>query len=421
MPSALASAQNSNSIILQESNKPTLLVVDDEEGPRASLKVVFSRDFEVLLAPNGRDAITIAKSRHIDVAILDILMQGMSGVEVLKELKEIDDGIEVIMLTAYETLETARQALRLGAREYLNKPFDIPALRNATAKALEKRRTNRKVREVQEQFENLKEELQARTEQAESAKAAGAIYGSVLHDLNSPLTVINGFIELLHRQVENTSSLEGDELEKMKSGIARVHGQVVRCIEISRRYLGFLRNGQTDPDSYVGVNQVLSDLQELLIKHPSCQGNELTVQDLDPNIFASVHGTDLLQILLNLTINALQACATAHRVEVVAQTLPSQFDLSTFKDGPGARFISAEGFDPSSQLIAISVRDNGPGMPDEVFKKAFNEQFTTKPAGKGTGLGLGIVKRLTTHAKGAILLTTSPQGTKFTVLFPAKA
>ena len=416
MPSVSASAKSSST----ETRKPVLLVVDDEEGPRTSLKVVFSRDFEVLLADNGRDAIRLAKETQIDVAILDILMEGMSGVEVLKELKHIDEGIEVIKLTAYETLDTARQALRLGAREYLNKPFDIPALRATAAKALEKRRASQNVAEIQMQFAQLQHELQQRSEEAETAKTAGVIYGSVLHDLNSPLTVINGFIELLHRQVNNTTSLEGGELDKMRSGIARVHGQVVRCIDISRRYLGFLRTGQTDTDSFVGVNQILSDLQELLEKHPNCVGNQLTVQDLDPNILAAVHGTDLLQILLNLTINALQATTAPHRVEVVAQCLPPAFDLSTFKDGPGSRFISVENFDISKRMIAISVRDNGPGMPDDVLQKAFNEQFTTKAVGKGTGLGLGIVKRLTFQARGAILLTTSPQGTKFTILVPEK-
>ena len=417
MPSASASAKSSNS----ESRKPILLVVDDEEGPRTSLKVVFNRDFEVLLAENGREAIRIAKENQIDVAILDILMEGMSGVDVLKQLKEMDESIEVIMLTAYETLDTARQALRLGAREYLNKPFDIPALRAAAAKALEKRRTSQNVAEIQMQFTQLQRELQLRGEEAETAKTTGVIYGSVLHDLNSPLTVINGFIELLHRQVNNTTSLEGSELDKMRSGIARVHSQVVRCIEISRRYLGFLRTSLTDSDSFVGVNQILSDLQELLEKHPSCVGNDLIVQDLDPNILAAAHGTDLLQILLNLTINALQSTTAPHRVEVVAQCLPPAFDLSTFKDGPGSRFISSETFDSTKRMVAISVRDNGPGMPEPVLQKAFKEQFTTKPLGKGTGLGLAIVKRLTFQARGALLLTTSPQGTKFTLLIPERA
>ena len=116
--------------------KPLLLVVDDEEGPRTSLKVVFKNEYEVLLASNGEEAIKLARTNKVDVAILDILMHGMSGVDVLRELKNLDEDIEVIMLTAYETLETARQALRLGAREYLNKPFDIAALRTAARSAL---------------------------------------------------------------------------------------------------------------------------------------------------------------------------------------------------------------------------------------------------------------------------------------------
>ena len=120
-------------------SKPTLLIVDDEEGPRQSLRIVFKNDYNVLLATNGADAIAMAKSKPIDVAVCDIMMLGMSGVELLKELKSIDSSIEVIMLTAYETIETARQALRYGASDYLNKPFDIPTMRAAVAHAAQKR------------------------------------------------------------------------------------------------------------------------------------------------------------------------------------------------------------------------------------------------------------------------------------------
>ena len=76
-------------------------------------------------------------------------------VEVLRELKHIDEDIEVIMLTAYETLETARQALRLGAREYLNKPFDIAALRTAARRALGKRRTNQELKSAHARLQEL--------------------------------------------------------------------------------------------------------------------------------------------------------------------------------------------------------------------------------------------------------------------------
>src|ERR1700744_4259808 len=93
----------------------TLLIVDDEEGPRQSLRVVFKEEYNLLMASNGRDAIELARNNRINAAVLDIRMTGMSGTEVLEKIKAIQPSIEVIMLTAYETVDTVRQALRLGA------------------------------------------------------------------------------------------------------------------------------------------------------------------------------------------------------------------------------------------------------------------------------------------------------------------
>src|SRR4051812_49359983 len=77
--------------------KPILLIVDDEEGPRQSLRIVFKNDYQVLLASNGLDALELARNNSVDVVVCDIMMFGMFGVEVLKELKEIDSSIEVVM------------------------------------------------------------------------------------------------------------------------------------------------------------------------------------------------------------------------------------------------------------------------------------------------------------------------------------
>jgi signal transduction histidine kinase len=398
-------------------DKPTLLVVDDEEGPRTSLKVVFKNDFNVLLASNGEDAMKLARKHSIDIAILDILMQGMSGVDVLCELKKIDEDIEVIMLTAYETLETARQALRLGAREYLNKPFDIATLRAAARKALEKRHASQELKSAHVRLQKLQQEIALA--QSQQQFSAGDTAGNILHDLNSPLTVINGFIELIHRQVEHAARLEGEELEKMKSSIARVHSQVVRCLEISRRYLGARPLPGTRSNERVAVNEVLVDLQELLSKHPSADGNELTIRELEDHLHAAISGTDLLRILINLTLNGLQSGVGPTRVEVIAQVLPPKFDISGFKNGSNERFIASGGFPAGKPLVAISVRDNGPGIPPDVVPRLFNERFTSKPVGQGSGIGLGSVKELVTSANGAIRLTTQVgSNATFTVFLP---
>src|SRR5476649_899599 len=122
-------------IIAPPGKKYTLLVVDDEEGPRHSLRMVFRHDFHVHAVDSGEQALAYARAHPVHLAILDIRMAGCSGIEVLRALKEIDPKIEVLMLTAYETLETARQALRLGACDYLSKPFDLSAIRDAVARA----------------------------------------------------------------------------------------------------------------------------------------------------------------------------------------------------------------------------------------------------------------------------------------------
>ena len=111
--------------------RPTLLVVDDEEGPRKSLRVIFKDEFNLLLAEDGPTAVGLAEQQKIDVAVLDIRMAGMSGIEVLERLKRVDPAIEVVMMTAFETSDTIRQALRLRACDYITKPFEIGTIRDA--------------------------------------------------------------------------------------------------------------------------------------------------------------------------------------------------------------------------------------------------------------------------------------------------
>src|SRR6202000_1809310 len=117
----------------------TLLIVDDEGGPRMSLRVIFKDTYDFLMAEDGPTAIELAKTHDIDVAVLDIRMAGMSGIEVLERLRFVKKDIEAIMMTAFETTDTIRQALRLRACDYINKPFDISTIRNAVNGAMQRR------------------------------------------------------------------------------------------------------------------------------------------------------------------------------------------------------------------------------------------------------------------------------------------
>jgi len=398
--------------------KPVLLVVDDEEGPRQSVRIIFKDEYHVLLANNGEQAVELARKHSVCVVVSDILMTGMSGIDLLKDLKDIDPAIEVIMLTAYETIESARQALRYGACDYLNKPFDVQTMRAAVARARQKHDVARNFHRTNETLRALQHEIQDQRVKEEMMRTKGEIYASVLHD-----TVISGFVDMINRSLSDSSTVEGEKLETIKGDLNKLTGQVGRCFEISRRYLSFLRDrdqgGAEGPR--VGLNQILSDLKELLIRHPSSRGNQLAVHLLPQERVAAINGTDLLQILLNLTINALTCTDVPHRVEVSAQFFSDPFEVDTFLDSAEQRFVNREGFLNKPPLLAISIQDDGPGIPPDVIAKMFETKFTTKAPGKGTGLGLGIVRRLVKAGQGAIhLQTVVGKGSTFTVCLPGE-
>jgi two-component system sensor histidine kinase/response regulator len=396
--------------------RPTLLVCDDEEGPRQSLRIVFKNDYRVLVASSGHEALAIAAQEPIDVVVLDILMQGMSGVEVLRQLKQMDPAIEVIMLTAYETIETARHALRYGASDYLNKPFDIPTMRDAVASAFSKRRSALSFKDTGVQLESLQREIADHRVREEMARTKGEIYASVLHDLNSPLTVISGFVELINRSMQNAARVEGEELELLKGDLTKVHGEVARCFEISRRYLSFL-HAQKVESTYVSVRQMMADLRDLLARHPSAKGHQLIIRDIQQDAVAQINGTDFLQILLNLTINALQASEIPHRVEISARRLDHPVILEDIAEDSGERFINREGFVNDPPMVAISVTDTGGGIDPHFVHRMFREKFTTKPPEKGTGLGLSIVRRLAEEARAGIHFRTKQgEGSTFSLI-----
>jgi signal transduction histidine kinase len=407
----------SNEVIVAR-KRGSLLIVDDEEGPRMSMRFVFKDDYEVFTAADGATALDIVQNNRIDVAVLDIRMPGMSGVEVLERIKYIDPTIEVVMLTAFETTDTIRQALKLRACDYLNKPYELATLRAAVSGAMQRRTLDTEILNNNEKLQKLFEELQNQKIEGQMAQTRGDIYASIIHDINGPLTVISGFLQLINQRIGPAETLDVEALSFVKDRLRTMTRQVTNCIEISRRYLSFLRK-QPGEFSRVGVNQLLADLNHLVRVHPSLQNNEFELQPLVPDSAVKINGTDLIQLLLNLTVNAFQADPQPHAVRVDGEVLTEPLDLSAFKDVPGERLLNVENFQNVTPLVRLTVSDNGPGIPAEILPKVFQPYFTTKDARQGTGLGLNIVQRLVKEGGGVLHVKTAPgQGTAFTIYLP---
>jgi signal transduction histidine kinase len=324
------------------------------------------------------------------------------------------------MMTAFETADTMRQALRLRASDYINKPWDIATMRAAVASAFHRRSLAGEIQDSAEQLEHLMGELQNQKIEEQISRTRGDIYASIIHDINSPLTVISGYIQMMNERLSEANQLEVEDLQFIKDNLKTITRQVTNCIEISRRYLGFLRR-QSDAVTVVGVNQLLADLTELVRVHPSVQNNDFACTPLAEDVTVGVNGTDLIQILLNLCTNAFQCTQQIHRVEVAGEVLAAPLAPAQIQDGTHDRWLNIEGFENTAPLLKLMVRDTGPGIPLEVLPKIFDPYFTTKSARNGTGLGLSIVHRLVKAAHGLLHVHTDVgAGTTFTVYLPAR-
>ena len=126
----------------------TILVVDDEPSVRNVLKMALRREGRrVVTASNGQQAVAKASRQKLDVVLLDLRMPRLCGIETLQRLLEVDPGLVVIVLTGYGSIETAREAMRLGAYDYLTKPFDVALLEEVVGDSLHQKQRSPVVRD----------------------------------------------------------------------------------------------------------------------------------------------------------------------------------------------------------------------------------------------------------------------------------
>jgi DNA-binding NtrC family response regulator len=125
--------------------RPVVLVVDDDPGVRESFRLILEDHYDVIDVPDGPTALDTVRASEIDLVLLDIRLPGMDGIEVLERIKAIDEGIEVILVTAVKTVRTAVAAMKLGAFDYLTKPFEEDELLSLSRRALQRRALEREV------------------------------------------------------------------------------------------------------------------------------------------------------------------------------------------------------------------------------------------------------------------------------------
>jgi DNA-binding NtrC family response regulator len=169
-------------------NSKSILIVDDEPNIRRVLEAVFTKDkYRVITAENGKKALdVIASEPELDVLLCDLIMPDLNGIEVLKSAKESNPGLSVVMITAHGTIRTAVDAMRLGAFDYVTKPFDMDEIRLIVKNALEHS-------QLIAENAHLKQELKSRFKFDEIVGTSGKmqeVYKIIERVANSNATVL---------------------------------------------------------------------------------------------------------------------------------------------------------------------------------------------------------------------------------------
>lgn len=405
-----------------------ILVVDDELGPREALRMILKDEFDLCFATNGKEAVEQVRSQGPDLVVMDMKMPIMDGMEALRLMKEHNPALPVIMVTGYGTIEKAVEAMKIGAFDYITKPFDAFDLLDKVKKALEEGagdpQSQRMLKQIQETSNKLAEQqqyLQKQIVQLSKLSTIGMLAQGIAHNLSSPLLIILGRAELMKDKLlelrSKILSLSGKQSPSASSEILSLlqeYDQSVKdtdviienVAKVSDIIKNVLQKGRQEHMDYyqpLNLSAVLREELQFLEADLFFKHNVERIYDLQEDL-PPVQGvyTDFSQTFLNLIQNAIDAMRESEK-KVLAVSCRQNGDF-----------------------IEVKIRDTGCGIPPENMDKIFDPYFTTKkgtPEGDGpigTGLGLHMVKMLMEPYRAVIEVESKPGDTCFTLRIPWK-
>jgi len=244
-----------------EHTRGTVLVIDDELGPRESLRILLKNDYQVLSADNVDAGLQLLRTHQPDAIVMDIRMPQKNGIVGLSEIRKLDPLVSVIMLTGYGALETAQEAIRHGANDYLYKPFDAREIQDILQRHVQRTRVERRRRRTEEELRQMVDQLGADLAQKERLAAIGQKSAEFVHDLRNPLTAVLGYVELLAEDLKQSKDKLAERWTDTAEYLEIIERNVARCRELSEMWLSLGRkeSGQLQP---VAVQELLQEVVE---------------------------------------------------------------------------------------------------------------------------------------------------------------
>jgi two-component system, sensor histidine kinase and response regulator len=384
--------------------KNTILIVDDEPLNIQVVSEVLSKEYNVKVATNGKDALLIMKEHNPDLVLLDIIMPKMSGLEVAQHIKD-DESIRHIpfmFLTVKYDIKSITDAFQAGACDYILKPFIREELLLRVYNHLHlfelQKELHHKVMELEDYKENLElkvqEEMEKRKEKerllfTQSKLAAmGEMMDAVAHQWKQPISIIKMRTEMLGYDALDTAIDE----TYIKEFQEKINSQIEHMMSTLDEFRSFFRPNKVKEkfSAEAMVHKVLLLMKDELIK------NQISVQVKTDNDFY-IYGVEneLKHLVINILNNAKEA-----------------FNEKNIR---GNRLIEIN-IDSGNGSKKLEVIDNAGGIPKEIISDIFKANFTTKDEEKGTGIGLYMSMQIAIKNHGMLSVENVEGGAKFSFI-----
>jgi len=355
-----------------------ILVVDDELGMRNGIKRVLDDysihvsevdsdvSFSVKAVESGEEAITIIRKNPPYILLLDHKLPGISGIEVLEQIQNEMRDMQVIMITAYASIETAIRATKLGAYDFLPKPFTPTELKNAVRKAAE----------------HIIVTIQAKKLVEEKRQVRFQFISVLAHELKAPLNAVEGYLKLM----SDKSTIEDPEVfdhivDRSLTRLSYMRKLIIDLLDMTR-----IESGKKQREiKEVNVTDIAKISMESMMPDASERNIKICLET-DAPVLMEADQNEVEIVLNNLISNAVK-----------------------YNRDNGGVFVSIMDSDHS---VTIRVRDTGIGMTKEETDRLFNDFVRIKNEKTrnilGSGLGLSIVKKIANLYDGSVSVESKP-------------
>lgn len=388
-----------------DEKKYTILVADDEEDLRGFLSSELARNYKVIEASDGVEAISFVRQFEPDLVLLDYMMPDKNGMEVCREIRNDArlSHIPVIMLTARADEKIKLECLEAGASDFISKPFALGELslrvKNQIGMIAFQRQLREKNVELAKAMEQLKES-EVQMLRQEKLSALGRMSAGIIHEINNPLN----YVQAAHHMLGvHGRELKGETAEFFEDALKDAQEGVKRTEQIISDLRSFTMTGP-QPLGSVGLGDVIEAAQRFFGDQLKKLG-EVEIE-VDSSLLVRGDRGQLVQVFSNLFQNSIDAIE-----EKNSGAPPHQGKITIHAH-------TTLGMNREKQII-VTFRDDGCGISPENRGKIFDPFFTNKDVGKGMGLGLSIVYQIIERHQIEVAVDSEEgQFTEFQLSFP---